>query len=540
MQSLARANAVNTSGASLFVDVGKRLQTSQSAQRSGESAETAGDTTERNAGGSQQPEQTRMIADQLAKLRHLGPHHDERQRETKVSSSSSCDVKPNPDNSFGVAAHVGDVGNGADTSHMPESGHVGHPAFASPTLYEHQQRGMSHHFLYYQHLQQQQQQQQHWHILRLQQQQQQRQMHLLSLLQHQQHQQHQRHHQPQQLQYHQHHQHHQHSAESAQAQQSHGSSAPPQQEDAQSSQMLLNMSGRKKSVVRHSEDQPNATHMPARSKISKQSGTKQPAAMATAPASKPIKRKASKLKASSAGAEASLKSDKRLKQSKQGQKTETGNGFSFPKMPTSLFLLFSANHRDEVRRKNPSSFPLLANARMVLAKLQLTERLFAPVDVSFAGMSKILGKMWKNVGEAEKRELMVLHARQRASYEAQVQRLIVLQTKSFGQSLNKETADGKTGDSDPKNAATALKRGQQPAVKKLARPKRPTSAYLFFTLQTRQAIRDAHPDLGFTDVARALGVKWQKLTAEERAVSADFSTLSVVGNPKKVVCCGCC
>lgn len=156
-------------------------------------------------------------------------------------------------------------------------------------------------------------------------------------------------------------------------------------------------------------------------------------------------------------------------------------------------------------------------------------------------MSKILGKMWKDVGEAEKSELMALHAHQRAVYESEVQRLIQLQTKSFGSSLNKEeaaggNATGRDGRGSTTAATTQL-RGQ-PAIKKLARPKRPTSAYLFFTLHTRQAIRDSHPDLGFTDVARALGVKWKALTAEERAVSCcrlESHTLSVFTDRERVV-----
>lgn len=130
--------------------------------------------------------------------------------------------------------------------------------------------------------------------------------------------------------------------------------------------------------------------------------------------------------------------------------------------------------------------------------------------ITFSEMSKILGKMWRNVDKAEKEELMARHHHQRKVYEAEVQRLTLLQTNSFAQSISQK--DIKAGTSSKKGKLVLLQSSH------IQRPKRPTSAYLYFTLEGRQKIRDEHPELSFTDVARALGAKWKKMSLQQRAV----------------------
>ena len=62
------------------------------------------------------------------------------------------------------------------------------------------------------------------------------------------------------------------------------------------------------------------------------------------------------------------------------------------------------------------------------------------------------------------------------------------------------------------------KRAEAKAAKELAKgPKKPLSAYLFFTQTNRSVVQAANPDatkLG--DVAKLLGDKWKSMTEEER------------------------
>jgi len=48
-------------------------------------------------------------------------------------------------------------------------------------------------------------------------------------------------------------------------------------------------------------------------------------------------------------------------------------------------------------------------------------------------------------------------------------------------------------------------------------PKRPMSAFLFFSQERRRSIKEAHPDMRNTEISRVLGGMWKKATPEEKA-----------------------
>lgn len=48
-------------------------------------------------------------------------------------------------------------------------------------------------------------------------------------------------------------------------------------------------------------------------------------------------------------------------------------------------------------------------------------------------------------------------------------------------------------------------------------PKRGLSAYMFFTQDQRDKVKEENPGIAFTDVAKVLGQKWKELSAEEKA-----------------------
>ncbi|CAN6456058.1 unnamed protein product [Victoria cruziana] len=61
------------------------------------------------------------------------------------------------------------------------------------------------------------------------------------------------------------------------------------------------------------------------------------------------------------------------------------------------------------------------------------------------------------------------------------------------------------------------KKKKQPKKKKDPNaPKRAMSAFMFFSTTERDNVRKSNPGMSFTDVGRALGEKWKKMTAEEK------------------------
>eukprot|EP00850_Spirogloea_muscicola_P005224 SM000023S07680 [mRNA] locus=s23:884070:884862:- [translate_table: standard] len=55
-------------------------------------------------------------------------------------------------------------------------------------------------------------------------------------------------------------------------------------------------------------------------------------------------------------------------------------------------------------------------------------------------------------------------------------------------------------------------------AKSLARrgPKRPMSAYLYFSIEKRTAMKEEQPSLSFGELSKALGERWLKLSPEEK------------------------
>jgi hypothetical protein len=152
-------------------------------------------------------------------------------------------------------------------------------------------------------------------------------------------------------------------------------------------------------------------------------------------------------------------------------------------------------------------------------------------ELGFVDRSRLLGEMWRSVSPGERQELLRTHALQRSAYESEVQRL-TLQSAAAGVVATRDGSasggggdgggdtDGNGGGGGGGNAASS--NGSSSAdtfagrVALLARPKRPTSAYLFFTMEHRPLIRESRPELGFSDVARELGERWRALTHAQR------------------------
>ena len=57
---------------------------------------------------------------------------------------------------------------------------------------------------------------------------------------------------------------------------------------------------------------------------------------------------------------------------------------------------------------------------------------------------------------------------------------------------------------------------------KKAGPKRPLSAFMFFSQTRRKELKVQHPDMDFGEIGRQVGAMWQELSVEERKVYLFF------------------
>ena len=64
--------------------------------------------------------------------------------------------------------------------------------------------------------------------------------------------------------------------------------------------------------------------------------------------------------------------------------------------------------------------------------------------------------------------------------------------------------------------AAASKGSKKGAEKDPNKPKRPLSAYMFFSQDWRERIKAENPEAGFGEVGKLLGAKWKELDEEEK------------------------
>ncbi|XP_072966168.1 FACT complex subunit SSRP1-like [Typha angustifolia] len=90
--------------------------------------------------------------------------------------------------------------------------------------------------------------------------------------------------------------------------------------------------------------------------------------------------------------------------------------------------------------------------------------------------------------------------------------------KSAPKESKKETSGAKASSSKrrSKDGDEGSKKRKQKKKKDPNAPKRAMSGFMFFSNAERENIKKAQPGLAFTDVGRALGEKWKKMSAEEK------------------------
>ncbi|WFD02046.1 Non-histone chromosomal protein 6 [Malassezia obtusa] len=75
---------------------------------------------------------------------------------------------------------------------------------------------------------------------------------------------------------------------------------------------------------------------------------------------------------------------------------------------------------------------------------------------------------------------------------------------------------------EPKQKVTTGARKTK-SKKDPAAPKRPLSAYMFFSQDWRERVKAENPDAGFGDVGRLLGTKWKEMSEDEKKPYVDMA-----------------
>ena len=71
--------------------------------------------------------------------------------------------------------------------------------------------------------------------------------------------------------------------------------------------------------------------------------------------------------------------------------------------------------------------------------------------------------------------------------------------------------------------AGQTKRGKKRAKKTAGGPKRATTAYFFYTNAIRPQVKEQHPDMKVTEMAKVMGSKWKELSADEKQKYVDMA-----------------
>jgi len=136
-----------------------------------------------------------------------------------------------------------------------------------------------------------------------------------------------------------------------------------------------------------------------------------------------------------------------------------------PKNPRSAFLFFSQEERETIREKNPST--------------------------KFAEFGRILGEMWSQLSAEKKKKYQEKAKHDQQRYKEEVKTYLAGGGKK--EDLKKERKAPKKTKKDPKG------------------PKRPSTAYIFFSKEMRNKLKTENPKVNFGELGKLIGVKWKEL-----------------------------
>jgi len=137
-----------------------------------------------------------------------------------------------------------------------------------------------------------------------------------------------------------------------------------------------------------------------------------------------------------------------------------------PKNPRSAFLFFSQEEREKIKEKNPKT--------------------------KFAEFGKILGEMWQEMSQEKKKKYEEKARIDKQRYQDEVKAYLA--------------KGGKAEDLKKKERKTVKKTKKDPNA-----PKRPSTAYIFFSKEMRHKLKTENPKASFTEAGKIIGIQWKEL-----------------------------
>jgi len=151
-----------------------------------------------------------------------------------------------------------------------------------------------------------------------------------------------------------------------------------------------------------------------------------------------------------------------------------------PKRPQSAFILFCNDERQRLMKDQPT--------------------------LKFGDVGKQLGVLWRGINDKMKKKYQDKAAKDKKRYEEEVKEYI----SKGGDSEDlkrKKKSDGK------EKKGSSKKDGGGKKDRDHNEPKRPPSAYLFFSKDEREKLKVEQPTLSFGDIGRLVGERWKEVTS---------------------------
>lgn len=141
---------------------------------------------------------------------------------------------------------------------------------------------------------------------------------------------------------------------------------------------------------------------------------------------------------------------------------------SKPKRPLTAYMFFSQEKRPEIKRENQ--------------------------NVSFGDIGKLLGEAWQKLSEEDRKPYEAKAKQAKAEYTAAMAKYKVEHPNNSDEERPKKRRKKKDKDA----------------------PKKPCSAFVWFSKEQRPIIKKKNMNASFGDMGRLIGAAWQKLGEEDR------------------------
>lgn len=157
-----------------------------------------------------------------------------------------------------------------------------------------------------------------------------------------------------------------------------------------------------------------------------------------------------------------------------------------PKKARSAYLFYTMEKRNDFKNANP--------------------------DKTFGDLTKLVADDWGKLNAAQKKKYEKLAEEDRARYDQEMSNYV----RPTDEELDAQIA------AEPQKKA------------KREGPKRPRSAYLFYTTAERPKYSKEHPELKFGDVTKDIATSWKALSAKEKVKFEDMAKADQVRYQKEI------